>query len=310
MAEQRDIFGGTNPAYMLGRNERPKERQTASAQVQADLLAAQQRAEASERELASERERERIRKESIAPVTEALPTVALERLGAPEEQAQRAQLARQLMAEQQAGARQLAAAQAKQGVRGGAASAQQQQLAQRIAAQRAAQEEAAFLGSRQFNIQQAQKEQFANVASELARRQLMASLRGQELQSQAAKEFGQQQLQAASRGGKVICTELYRQGLMHAQLYAADQDFGVMMRQKEPELMVGYWMLAVPVVKLMHRSEFFTQLVWFVVRPWAQEMAFQMKVTKRGSFIGKCMMKIGFPICRALGKMRYKYAAN
>lgn len=138
------------------------------------------------------------RQQILAP----LPAVTLERLGGAEEQAQRSQLARELMAQQQAGQRQLLAQQAKQGVRGGAATAQQSRLAQQIAAQRAAQEEQGFLQRRMFNIEQAQREQFAGTASELARRQLAASLLGQEMQARAAERFGQQQIAAAQAGAK------------------------------------------------------------------------------------------------------------
>lgn len=134
-------------------------------------------------------------------VLSALPRVELERLGGAEEQAQRAQLARELMAQQQAGQRQLLSQQAKQGVRGGAAAAQQSRLAQQIAAQRAAQEEQGFLNRRMFNIEQAQKEKFAEVSSELARRQLAAALLGQEAQVRAAERFGQQQIAAAQAAG-------------------------------------------------------------------------------------------------------------
>lgn len=138
------------------------------------------------------------RQQILAP----LPAVTLERLGGAEEQTQRSQLARELMAQQQAGQRQLLAQQAKQGVRGGAATAQQSRLAQQIAAQRAAQEEQGFLQRRMFNIEQAQREQFAGTASELARRQLAASLLGQEMQARAAERFGQQQIAAAQAGAK------------------------------------------------------------------------------------------------------------
>lgn len=126
-----------------------------------------------------------------------LPPVTLGRLGAAEEQAQRSQLARQLMAEQQAGSRQLLAQQARQGIRGGAAVAQQSQLAQRIAAQRAAQEEQGLLQRTMFNLQQQQREQFANLSSELARRQLGATLAGQEAQVASAREFARAQIAAA-----------------------------------------------------------------------------------------------------------------
>jgi len=139
--------------------------------------------------------------EQMAQITAALPQVQLQRLGAPEEQATRERIARDLMTEQQSGQRQLLAQQAKQGVRGGAAAAQQSQLAQRIAAQRAAQEQGAMVQQRMFNIEQAQKEQFGNIASEIARRQLAASLAGQQAQVQAARELGQAQLAAIQQQG-------------------------------------------------------------------------------------------------------------
>lgn len=145
---------------------------------------------------------ERDRGPAIDPATKEgilapLPPVNLGRLGSAEEQAQRSQLARQLMAEQQAGSRQLLAQQAKQGIRGGAAVAQQSQLAQRIAAQRAAQEEQGLLQRTMFNLQQQQREQFARVSNELARRQLGATLAGQEAQVASAREFARAQIAAA-----------------------------------------------------------------------------------------------------------------
>lgn len=131
--------------------------------------------------------------------TGSLPPVALQRMSTEQTQAQRAQLARELMAQQQAGQRQLLAQQAKSGVRGGAATAQQSQLAARLAAQRAAQEEQAMLGRQMFDIEQTQKEQFANVANELARRQMLIAAAGQEQGLESARTLASAQRAAARR---------------------------------------------------------------------------------------------------------------
>jgi hypothetical protein len=131
--------------------------------------------------------------------TRDLPSVQLQRLSTEQAQAQRAQLARELMAQQQAGQRQLLSQQAKSGVRGGAAVAQQAQLAARLAAQRAAQEEQGMLGRQMFDIEQAQKEQFANVANELARRQMLIAAAGQEQGLESARALARAQKAAARR---------------------------------------------------------------------------------------------------------------
>lgn len=262
------------------------------------------------------RQQEELSRQQTAAITADLPPVELERLGGAEEQAQRAQLARELMAQQQAGQRQLLSQQAKQGVRGGAASAQQSRLQQQIAAQRAAQEEQGFLGRRMFNIEQAQKEQFAKTAAELARRQLMASLRGQELQAQAAERFGQQQLQTAQAsggGGTVICTELHKQGFMDEETFQADQKFGAHLMKFNPDVMIGYWTVAQPIVALMKASRVFSRLVNFFAAPWAKEMAHQVNPVLPGSRFGSVIMVGGLAFCGFIGRFRVRikaYGAN
>ena len=294
----------------MANNQRQETQQEREARQLAEQARA--RAEAVERELAASRAMEEERRRSLAPITEALPRAELARLGAPEEQATRERIARDLMTEQQAGQRQLLAQQAKQGVRGGAAAAQQSQLAQRIAAQRSAQEQGAMVQQRMFNIEQAQKEQFANIASELARRQLMTSLRGQDVSAEAARQFGAQQLQAAQSsggGGTVICTELYQQGLMDQQTFEADQKFGKLVSQHNPYVMIGYWTLAVPVVKLMRKSYAVTKLVNLFAAPWAKEMASRVNPSLPGDRFGAVIMFVGVGLCGFLGRIRVRIKA-
>lgn len=268
------------------------------AQVQADYAA----------------EQERKKKEgqaSAAQITEGLPQVQLERLGSTEEQAQRAVLARQLMTQQQAAQRQLAQQQARAGVRGGAATAQQARFAKQLEAERAQQEEAGFMGRRQFNIQQGQQEQFARVASDLARRQLMASLRGQDIGLQAAKEYADaRRAEARANEGKIICTELHRQGLLANDVMEADQDFGRLVAKYEPNVMRGYTILATPIVKLMRMSKLFTKVVALIARPWADHMAYRMNVKETDNTFGRIVMSLGIPFCRFVGEMKKHAAAN
>lgn len=128
---------------------------------------------------------------------EEIKDVKLERLGTQEEQAQRAKLARDLMVQQQAAQRQLASQQARSGMRSAASAAQQARLARQIEQGRSVQEEEGQLQRRMFNLQQAQREQFANLAKQLALKQMATALEGQKLMAQAAREGGQAQVKAA-----------------------------------------------------------------------------------------------------------------
>lgn len=269
---------------------------------------AQQNAEL-QRQIRQMQELARLQREDTSQITAPLPRATTERLGAPEEQAQRSLLARQLMEQQQVAQRQLASQQARAGLRGGAAAAQQARLTQQLEAQRAAQEQQAFLGQRQFNIEQAQKEQFANLAAELAQRQIQAGLRGQTLQAQAAREYGQRQVEAARSGGKVICAELGRQGYLDASTMEADADFGRIMYLTEPQVMVGYWKLALPLVELMKKSKAVTVVVSFFAKPWAKHMAYMMGVSKKDSAFGAIIHALGKPLCRFVGE-RVKVVVN
>lgn len=271
---------------------------------------ARERAAAVEREVAAMRAQEEARRQSTAEITSDLPPVTLERFGSTEEQAQRAVLARQLMTQQQAAQRQLAQQQARAGIRGGAATAQQARFAKQLEAERSQQEEAGFMGRRQFNIQQGQQEQFARVASELAKRQLLSSLRGQDLSLQAAKEYGQKQVEAARAQGKIICTELHRQGLLENDVMAADQDFGRLVSKYEPNVMAGYIILATPIVKLMRKSKLFTKMVALIARPWAHHMAYRMSVKEHDNAFGRIVMDLGIPFCRFIGERKKHAAAN
>ncbi len=106
----------------------------------------------------------------------------------------------------------------------------------------------------------------------------------------------------------VICTELYRQGMMNKEIYLADKRFGQYIITTKPNVMIGYHFLAKPVVKLMKKSKIITIIVCFIAAPWAKEMAYQMEKREKGNIVGKIIMSIGMFICEIVGKIiEFKY---
>ena len=102
----------------------------------------------------------------------------------------------------------------------------------------------------------------------------------------------------------VICTELHRQGFMRDEIRNADEMFGRMIIETRPEVMIGYHTWALPIVDLMKKSKLFTRLVWFVAKPWAYQMAYEMGVRKQGSFVGKILMNFGIWASGIIGKIK------
>lgn len=80
-----------------------------------------------------------------------------------------------------------------------------------------------------------------------------------------------------------------------------------MMYLTEPEVMRGYWTLALPIVGLMRRSKTITWVVSLIAKPWAMNMAYMMGEAETGSFVGKVIHTLGKPICRAFGKKAAVY---
>lgn len=99
-------------------------------------------------------------------------------------------------------------------------------------------------------------------------------------------------------GGKVICTELFKQGLLDPVWYRADEKFAAIV---PANVRIGYLMWAQPTVLLMRKSHMFTKTVSFLAIPWAKQMAYEMGATDEGSKFGKILMYIGMPVCGVLG---------
>ena len=100
---------------------------------------------------------------------------------------------------------------------------------------------------------------------------------------------------------KIICAELFRQGLMDKTIYEADEAFGEMLYHKYPIILAGYHAWAKPVVNYMKKSKNFTHLVQIIVKPWSYEMAHIMGTREKGDLIGKVLMYVGFVVCLLVG---------
>ena len=101
----------------------------------------------------------------------------------------------------------------------------------------------------------------------------------------------------------VICTELYRQGFMPNEIREADEEFGRIISATSPETMVGYHYWAIPIVGLMKKSSLFSKIVWFVAKPWAYQMAYEMGSIDKGNLAGKILMRFGIFISKSIGKI-------
>ena len=102
-------------------------------------------------------------------------------------------------------------------------------------------------------------------------------------------------------GEKIICMELYRQGFMEPLIFKADEEFGRLLKNKMPKVLIGYQFWAKPVVQNMRGSKKFTKAVNFFAKPWTFEMAHIMGKREKGNFFGKILMGVGIPICYLIG---------
>ena len=125
-----------------------------------------------------------------------------------------------------------------------------------------------------------------------------------QVQSAREQAIGMMNQATPSPASKVICAELYRQGLMSNAVYEGDEEYGEYLKKTNPIAICGYHVWAYPVVDLIKDNKFLAKVALFIAMPWANEMAYLTQRTDKGSFVGKCMLKIGMPICYAIGKIK------
>jgi len=91
----------------------------------------------------------------------------------------------------------------------------------------------------------------------------------------------------------VVCSELYRQGLLPSQSYIADASFGLKLSRTHPESLEMYRTVASPVVELMKSSETFTAVISSVSQPWIQHMEYTEGLRPADNIFGNIMTSAG-----------------
>ncbi len=98
----------------------------------------------------------------------------------------------------------------------------------------------------------------------------------------------------------VICTELYRQGLITEDLFGTVHRFTDTLPW---EVKAGYYLWAIPVVGLMQRSRLFTIIVYKITLPIMEDMANRVSKEYKHRKWARALYKVGETICRALGRI-------
>lgn len=111
-------------------------------------------------------------------------------------------------------------------------------------------------------------------------------------------------------GGKVICTELHRQGRISDEVYASDHAVGLRIAVEQPDVVAGYHLWAIPLVNLMQKSKLVTKAVEPFGKAWANEMHYQETGKGKSSLLGRLIMSLGVPACGAVGKRLNRKVAH
>ena len=100
-------------------------------------------------------------------------------------------------------------------------------------------------------------------------------------------------------GGRVICTELYRQGLINKKDYILDLRFTEL--YLTPEHVKGYWYFAIPAVKSMRKSKLSTQFWKHIAINRIKDIKWRLG---KGKFnlLGRVYSSILEPLCKFAGK--------
>jgi chromosome segregation ATPase len=99
---------------------------------------------------------------------------------------------------------------------------------------------------------------------------------------------------ANSKKKKIICNELYHQGYLSKEIWIADENFGDWLWENHRTTAIGYTIWARKVVNFMQRKPQYTKYIYKFLKPWTQQMAYQMGVVDKTHPFGWLTMKIGW----------------
>ena len=100
-------------------------------------------------------------------------------------------------------------------------------------------------------------------------------------------------------GGRVICTELYNQGLISRKDWALDLRFTE--SHLTPEHIKGYWYFAIPAVKSMRKSKLSTKFWKHIAINRVKDIKWRLGKGKF-SLLGRIYSSILEPLCKFTGK--------
>lgn len=109
-------------------------------------------------------------------------------------------------------------------------------------------------------------------------------------------------------GGSAICTEMHRQGYLSDRVMQLDDQFR---KSVDADTVRGYQIWAFPFARLMRKSRILSRITAPFALSWAFTMAASLAPTEfKPRFIGKCMMAVGKPICKLIGKIARKFGVE
>lgn len=109
----------------------------------------------------------------------------------------------------------------------------------------------------------------------------------------------------------VICTHMNKHGYISDEVYKWDSHYGANVLGET--VIRGYHAWAIPfVTNVLEKSDLATRVVAPLARGWAHEMAHRCDPAAhpQGSVIGKTILAVGVPLCRALGKILRKHSGG
>ncbi len=121
----------------------------------------------------------------------------------------------------------------------------------------------------------------------------------------AGFEKFQKKLPEPPKSGSVICTRLHELGLLDAEVYKLDSEYGQYLLANDSMVIAGYHAWGIPMTRAMHgknkRSRLLIKIVRVFTLPVANEMARRISGEKGGVFIGLTVDTM-LSVCRVLGK--------
>ena len=148
-----------------------------------------------------------------------------------------------------------------------------------------------------FNIDQMNKKLLSKTSLGLVIPQTLSAERIAQIQAAAAA--------AAARSGgggggiSVLCTAVYSAGLMNAEVYLSDCEFGSELEKTDPALVRGYRIWATPVAKYLKSHRGLLEFVAPSINKWARSIHEGTDLMPALNIVEKCLYKFGIILSRS-----------